>query len=267
MSLQPVSVVTGGSSGIGLACARYLSARGDKVVIVDLPEATLADDLRQAGARFHVCDVADERAVAATVDAIESERGPVTVLVNSAGVIQPRLAPERLDMQLWDKVVAVDQRGTYLCCAAFGARMAARGQGSIVNIASITGSRSVPLHAYAPAKAAVISITQCLASEWGRSGVRVNSVSPGYTLTPALQAAIDRGDRDPVELARSTALGRLVSADEVAAAVGFLTSPAASAITGIDLAVDAGWLVGTPWQTYGGVPGPRTSSADQSGAR
>src|SRR5690606_32623590 len=157
--------------------------------------------------------------------------GPVSVLVNSAGIIQPKLPPERLDMSLWDKVVAVDQRGTYLCCAIYGARMATRGSGAIVNIASITGSRSVPLHAYAPAKAAVICMTQCLAAEWGRSGVRVNSVSPGYTLTPALQAAIERGDRNVDELANPTALGRMVEPREIADAVAFLSSAQAGAIT------------------------------------
>lgn len=266
MTKTCISVVTGGSSGIGLACTRNLVDRGDRVVVLDLPGVAIPDDLARAGVHFYGCDVSDESAVKLAVDVIENEYGPVSTLVNSAGIIQPRLEPERLDMKTWDKVVAIDQRGTYLCCVAFGARMALRGHGSIVNIASITGSRSVPLHAYAPAKAAVISITQCLASEWGRSGVRVNSVSPGYTLTPALQAAIDRNDRNPDDLIRPTAMGRLVKPEEVAAAVGFLTSSAASAITGIDLPVDAGWLVGTPWQTYGGVPNSRIDREHQSGA-
>lgn len=266
MADSSLSVVTGGSSGIGLACARFLAERGDRVVVLDLPSAQQPNELVRLGVSFHGCDVSDETAVRAAVEVIEGRYGPVSALVNSAGIIQPRLQPESLDMQTWDKVIAVDQRGTYLTCAVFGARMAARGHGSIVNIASITGSRSVPLHAYAPAKAAVISITQCLAAEWGRSGVRVNSVSPGYTLTPALQAAIDRGDRNPDDLTRPTAMGRMVKPEEVAAAVGFLTSSASSAITGIDLPVDAGWLVGSTWQTYGGVPETRARLRPQSGA-
>lgn len=267
MTRASISVVTGGSSGIGLACARRLLGRGDRVVVIDLPDVALPEDLQRAGVPAYGCDVSDERSVRAAVEAIEREQGAVSVLVNSAGIIQPKLPPEHFDMALWDKVVAVDQRGTYVCCAAFGERMAARGQGSIVNIASITGSRSVPLHAYAPAKAAVISLTQCLAAEWGRSGVRVNSVSPGYTLTPALQAAIDRGDRDAGQLSGAAALGRMVTPEEVAEAVGFLASPAASAITGVDLPVDAGWLVGTSWQTYGGIPAPRAAGAQDSGVR
>jgi len=265
-NLPSLSVVTGGASGIGLACAHHLATRGDRVIVLDLPGAMLPDALIRNNVQFLGCDVSDEQAVRATADRIEGQHGPVDVLVNSAGILQAKLAPERFDMDTWDKVVAVDQRGTYLCCAVFGAAMARRGRGSIVNIASIAGERSMPLHAYAPAKAAVISITQCLASEWGRSGVRVNAVSPGYTLTPALQAAIDRGDRDPDELTQPTALGRLVTPDEIAAAVGFLCSTAACAITGINLPVDAGWLVGTSWQTYGGIPGPRPADADRQEA-
>ena len=156
-------------------------------------------------------------------------------------------------MRDWDRVIAVDQRGTYLCCVAFGEAMARRGRGCIVNIASITGQRSVPLHAYAPAKAAVAAITECLAAEWGRSGVRVNAVSPGYTLTPALQAAIDAGQRDPAVLAQNSALGRLVRPDDIAQAVLFLTSEASAAITGVNLPVDCGWLLAGSWHTYGGV--------------
>jgi NAD(P)-dependent dehydrogenase (short-subunit alcohol dehydrogenase family) len=139
----------------------------------------------------------------------------------------------------------------------FGERMARRGTGAIINIASITSTRSVPLHAYAPAKAAVLSITQCLAAEWGRSGVRVNAISPGYTLTEALQAAIDRGDRNPDDLTSQSAMGRLVDPAEIADAAGFLLSDAARAITGINLPVDAGWLAGSTWMTYGGIPPAR----------
>ncbi len=113
--------------------------------------------------------------------------------------------------------------------------------------------RSVPLHSYGPAKAAVIAMTECLAAEWGRSQVRVNAVAPGYTRTPALQAAIESGRRDPTALERNSALGRMVEPSEIADAVAFLASDEAKAITGVTLPVDAGWLVATPWHTYGGL--------------
>jgi NAD(P)-dependent dehydrogenase (short-subunit alcohol dehydrogenase family) len=96
-------------------------------------------------------------------------------------------------------------------------------------------------------------MTECLAAEWGRSGVRVNAVSPGYTLTPALKAAIDKGERDVSALTDNSALGRMVTPEDVARAVAFLASEDAAAITGINLPVDCGWLVAPSWHTYGGM--------------
>jgi len=241
MKQAELCVVTGGSSGIGAACVRHLVQRGDRVVVIDLPGTWNPDKMGVEVAAVYDGDVTDEERLRQLAALIENEHGPVDSLVNSAGILQQRLPPETLSMSVWDRVIAVDQRGTYLASIVFGEAMARRGSGAIVNIASITASRSVPLHAYAPAKAAVVSITQCLAAEWGRSGVRVNAVSPGYTLTEALQAA----------------MGRMVEPAEVADVVGFLLSPAARAITGINLPVDAGWLAGSTWTTYGGIPPAR----------
>jgi NAD(P)-dependent dehydrogenase (short-subunit alcohol dehydrogenase family) len=176
--------------------------------------------------------------------------------VNSAGVIQVPVPPERLSMDTWDEVVRVDQRGTYVASVVFGVRMAARRRGSIINIASIAGMRSMPLHTYAPAKAAVISMTECLAAEWGPSQVRVNAVSPGYTRTPALQDAIDKGQRDVSRLESNSALGRMVEPADIARATAFLASDDAAAITGVNLPVDCGWLVAGSWHTYGGLRRP-----------
>jgi len=252
---KPVVVVTGGASGIGAACCRLLSQRGWQVVVADISEAAGKTVAAEIGGSFAHLDVGDEKAAEDAAAGIESRHGPVGGLVNSAGVIQPPVAPEDLDMALWDRIVHIDQRGTYVASLAFGRRMAARGDGgAIVNIASIAGSRSMPLHAYAPAKAAVIAMTATLAAAWGRDGIRVNSVSPGYTLTPALQVEIDAGRRDVSRLAGNAALNRLVSPAEIAEAVAFLLSPNASAISGIDLPVDCGWLAGSTWATYGGLP-------------
>jgi NAD(P)-dependent dehydrogenase (short-subunit alcohol dehydrogenase family) len=138
----------------------------------------------------------------------------------------------------------------------FGLLMVARRRGSIVNIASVAGMRSMPLHSYAPAKAAVIAMTECLAAEWGPAQVRVNAVSPGYTRTPALQGAIDKGERDASTLERSAALGRMVEPVDIARAVAFLVGPEASSITGVNLPVDCGWLVAGSWSSYGGLRQP-----------
>ena len=251
-TLTGVAVVTGAASGIGAACCRELAARGARIALLDRDERVHAV-AREVGGRAWVADVADEAALQRCADAIEADCGPVEILVNSAGVIQVPLPPERLAMASWDEVVRVDQRGTYLAAMVFGTRMAARRRGSIVNIASVAGMRSMPLHAYAPAKAAVIAITECLAAEWGPARVRVNAVSPGYTRTPALQAAIDKGERDVSALERNAALGRLVEPVEIARAVAFLASEDAAAITGANLPVDCGWLVAGSWHTYGGL--------------
>jgi NAD(P)-dependent dehydrogenase (short-subunit alcohol dehydrogenase family) len=255
-SLSGVAVVTGAASGIGAACCRELAARGARVALLDRDERVHAV-AREVNGGAWVLDVADEAALQRCADSIEDELGPVECVVNSAGVIQVPVPPEHLPMATWDEVVRVDQRGTYLGSVVFGTRMAARRRGSIVNIASIAGMRSMPLHAYAPAKAAVIAMTECLAAEWGPAQVRVNAVSPGYTRTPALQAAIDKGERDVCALERNAALGRLVEPAEIARVVAFLAGPDAAAITGANIPVDCGWLVAGSWHTYGGLRATR----------
>jgi NAD(P)-dependent dehydrogenase (short-subunit alcohol dehydrogenase family) len=250
-----IVVVTGGASGIGAASARAFAHRGAKVVVADRDEAAAAGMAAEIGGLAVALDVAEEDSVAEAASRVASEAGPVDVLVNSAGVLQRTLPPDRLSMKEWDRVARIDLRGTYLCCAVFGSAMAGRGSGAIVNIASVAGMRSGPLHSYGPAKAGVISLGECLAAEWGRQGVRVNTVSPGFTVTPALQRGIDTQTLDEATMSEATALGRLVRAEEIAQAVLFLASPAASGVTGVNLPVDCGYLVATPWASYGGLRG------------
>jgi NAD(P)-dependent dehydrogenase (short-subunit alcohol dehydrogenase family) len=254
MMRQKVFAVTGGASGIGLAVVQRLHADGHLVVSLDLPDKTHDPALKALGVQTLPIDVNDEASVREAHGAIIKTYGSVDGLVNSAGVIQKRQTPDQLSMADWDFVVNTDMRGTYLCCAVFGSHMAEQKRGSIVNIASITSTSGVPLHAYAPAKAGVLSITQCLAGQWGHAGVRVNAVAPGYTQTPALQAAIDRGDRDQALLIKQAALGRMVQTNEVANGIVFLLSDQASAITGVSLPIDCGWLASVGWETYGGLP-------------
>jgi NAD(P)-dependent dehydrogenase (short-subunit alcohol dehydrogenase family) len=252
-STKRISVVTGGASGIGAACVRELAGKGDLVVVVDRDLAKAQAVAADVGGRAYAADVGDEKGLDACAATTERECGPVDVLVNSAGILQVPARPHDLPMSAWDDVIRVDQRGTYVACVAFARAMIGRKRGSIVNIASIAGMRSMPLHAYAPAKAAVIAITECLAAEWGPSGIRINAVSPGYTLTPALKDAIDRGERDVSSLTANAALRRLVDPIEIARVVAFLASDAASAMTGANVPVDCGWLAGTSWSTYGGL--------------
>jgi NAD(P)-dependent dehydrogenase (short-subunit alcohol dehydrogenase family) len=252
-----IAVVTGGASGIGAACCRLLAARGARVVVADRDLPRAAAVAEEVGGTAVALDVGTRAANEDAAAEVEATLGPVEVLVTSAGVIQRPLRAEALAEADIEQVVRIDQIGTWNSAVAFGTRMARRGSGAVVTIASIAGMRSMPLHAYSPAKAAVIEMTRCLAAEWGRSGVRVNAVSPGYTLTPALAAAIAAGERDPTLLEGTSALGRMVTPEDIAEAVAFLASDAARCVTGINLPVDAGWLVAGSWASYGGLPPAR----------
>jgi NAD(P)-dependent dehydrogenase (short-subunit alcohol dehydrogenase family) len=249
-----VAVVTGGASGIGQACAEELAARGARVVIADInADAAKSVAAGLPDAAYVELDVTDERAVTEVAAAVEAEHGPVSILVTSAGITQRPVPPHELGVETFDQVMRVNVRGTWLSAVAFGMPMVRRRRGSVVTIASVTGLASTPLHSYGSGKAAIVAMTANLASEWGRAGVRVNGVAPGYTRTPLLQNLIDSGERDPSTIEEASALRRLVESSEVATAVAFLAGPDASAVTGVTLPVDAGWLVAPTWQTYGGI--------------
>lgn len=247
------ALVTGGGRGIGLACVRLLAAAGAHVIVADKDLQSAQRAAVEFGGLALEMDVGDEASVEAGAAFVRDSAGEVNVLVNCAGVLQRTLPPDQLTLREWDFVSRIDLRGSYLTCRQFGAAMAACGCGAIVNIASVAGMRSGPLHSYAPAKAGVISLTECLAGEWGPKGVRVNCISPGFTATPALQRGVQTHTLDAGELAGSAALGRLVNAEEVARAVVFLASDWAAAITGVNLPVDAGYLVAGSWASYGGL--------------
>lgn len=249
-----IAVVTGGASGIGRACAEHLAARGATVVVIDRQAeaaSRLADALRGHAYELDVSVAQDVEQVAAR---IEAEVGSVDCLVNAAGIIQgAAVPPHELPLETYNRIFEVNLRGTHLVCTAFGTRMAARGKGAILNIASISGMRSTPLHAYGPMKAAIIGLTENLAAEWGRRRVRVNCLSPGPVLTPAMQDSFDKGLRDRKVMASTAASGEIATPVEVAAAALFLLSDEASAITGVNLPVDHGWLVANSWPTFGGL--------------
>ena len=214
MNVSGIAVIVGGASGIGAACSRYFASKGADVVIADRnleAASVLANEIR---ARAYEVDVTSEAVIRECVARIERDVGPVHSLINCAGLIQGPTRPLEMSMLRWDEVTNVDQRGTFMTCIAFGAAMVNRGRGSIVNVASVAGMRSLPLHAYAPAKAAVISMTECLAAEWGPAGVRVNCVSPGFTRTLTLQNAIDLKGFNTDSMTSGAALGRLVEPTE-----------------------------------------------------
>ena len=248
-----IVVVTGGLSGIGAATAVAATAKGWRVVVLD--RAARIDTVSAPGVAVfpETVDVSDEAAVAGACEKIERLHGRIIGLVNAAGILGKMHPPSRLAMSDWDREIAVDLRGTFVVCREVGSRMARRQAGAIVNVASVVGMLSAPVHGYAPAKAAVIHLTTTLAAEWGPFGVRVNCVSPGFTETPALAKGLSAGTLNRESMIRTAALGRLVKPEEVAAAIVWLLSDEASGVTGTNLPVDAGFIAGVPWQAYGGL--------------
>ncbi len=234
-----VALVTGGSGGIGAASCRQLAADGACVLVGyrsgAQAAAAVADSCDGKAEPIHI-DVTDEDSVAAAIDRA-GDLGTLAVLVNNAGIAEDDLLL-RLDPERFDRSLQVNLRGAYLTSrAALRPMLRARG-GRIVNVTSVVALRgNAGQTAYAAAKAGLIGFTKSLAREVARKGITVNAVAPGYVET-AMTAEL--GDEARARLVDLAPLGRPVTPDEVAAAIGFLASPAAGAITGTVLPVDGG---------------------------
>lgn len=245
-----IALVTGGASGIGEAAARRFAAAGWTVVLADVNDDRGQAVAAEIGARYQPLDVTDEAAVNRLADSLPR----IDVLVNAGGVLQSPARLMTMDLTEIDRIFGINATGTIRVCRAVGAKMAAAGQGAIVNIGSLNSFVPAPHPAYALSKVAVTRITEILACELGRSGVRVNAVAPGYTLTPAMQARIDRGERNPEAVFARSALPRWVQPAEVAEVIHFLATPAASAVTGIVMPVDCGWLAYAAYSSAAAQP-------------
>lgn len=256
MTDKRVAVITGGSSGIGEATARRLAADGYTIAVLDVNEARGKEVAASVAAgRFYRCDVADAKNVENVAAEVGKDLGPADILVTSAGLIPNTEGIMDMDMDEHEEMWRVNYFGTVHCCRSFARQMIARKRGAIVTLGSINSYMPLPLPAYNPGKVAIQRLTQLLAVELGRHGIRVNSIAPTYVLTPPLKAKIAAGQRDLTKIMSVHALDRLPEPGDIANAIAFLCSDQAAAITGVLLPVDSGWLSAVSYKTYaGGVP-------------
>jgi len=244
-----VALVTGGASGIGRATTRRLAAEGASVALLDLDgaalEAAVADVTSVGGvARGWPVDVTDELSVTQAVAEAESGLGPISVVVTAAGILEAG-SVESQDLALWDRTIAVNLRGQLLTVRAVLAQMKERGQGSIVMVSSVSAAAGDQgVSAYAVSKAGVSSLAKQIAAEGAGHGIRCNAVLPGWINTPFNDAVFATAQERIDEVARTVPLGREGTPEEVASLICFLASDEASYITGTEILVDGGLLLG-----------------------
>ncbi len=242
-------VVTGGGSGIGAAIAARLAESGAAVTLI----ARCAGRLEQMASRLAkaqaiAADVADAQAITGAFAQARTTFGPVTILVNNAGVA-PSAPFLRTTPEIWASALGVNLTGAFHCAQAALPDMLESGWGRVINIASTAGLKGYAyVSAYCAAKHGLIGLTRSLALEVARKGVTVNAVCPGYTETDIVHEAIDNivqktgrsADEARAELTRNNPQGRLIAPDEVAATVSWLCSGEARSITGQAIAVAGG---------------------------
>lgn len=250
------AAVTGAGSGIGAASARHLAGLGAKVTLLGRRRERLDAQVRaisDAGgtAAAEVLDVTDAAAVPGAFEAAARRFGPIGILVNNAGdAVSAPFA--KTSLAAFERMLRVNLTGAFLCSQAVLPAMLAAGQGRVVNIASTAGLKGYAyVTAYCAAKHGLVGLTRSLALETAKTGVTVNAVCPGYTETELLEQAVatiaaktGRSlDAARAELAASNPMGRLVTAEEVAATVAYLCLPSSAAITGQALVVAGGEIM------------------------
>lgn len=247
--MNRVAVVTGGASGMGEAICHELGRRGNKIAVLDIDgegaqrvsEALRADGVTAVAVAV---DVSDRSAVEEAFAKTRSELGPVHVLVTSAGAVD--FAPfTEITQQAWDRLIAVNLTGTFHCCQLAVPDMIEAGWGRIVMISSSSAQRGSPKMAhYAASKGALLSLTKSLAREYGPVGITVNNVPPSGIETPMQHKGQAAGHLPSNEqMAAGIPVGHLGTADDIAAAVGFLCSERAGFITGQVLGVNGGQVL------------------------
>jgi 2-deoxy-D-gluconate 3-dehydrogenase len=244
-----IAVVTGASGGIGSAGALALAEAGADIALIGRNRAKLdaaAEQVSAAGRRALVveAEVTDEAAVNAAAAEIESQLGSVDILFNNAGITSPKLLAD-LPLAEWQRIIAVNLTGAYLCSRAFAPAMQAKKSGRIINMGSILSGRGMATRtAYAASKAGLANLGAALCFELGPSGVTVNTIGATVIATDLNREMVRTQPGLYGEIVRRTALGRLGEIADVTGVLVFLASPAAGFITGQTLYVDGGYTAG-----------------------
>jgi NAD(P)-dependent dehydrogenase (short-subunit alcohol dehydrogenase family) len=241
-----VAIVTGSSRGLGLWMAESLAEAGADVVLCARklePCEEAARAVQGIGVRSLAvgCDVTDPDAVRGLVEKTMAEFGRVDILVNNAGFVWEE-PPDKVSLETWNKTLAINATGTFLCSQAAGRQMIQQKQGKIINIASVAGLRSVDPELsdtipYSAAKGAVVAFTRDLARKWCEHNITVNAIAPGYFATKMSKYLVEH--RQP-QLMNAIHMKRLGTKEEIQGVAVFLASPASNYITGQILAVDGG---------------------------
>jgi len=247
-----VALVTGGANGIGRAIALALAENGAVVAVNDLNSGEeTCNMIRKAGgtAKFYQADVSKVESVETMIAAVESEMGPIGIMVNNAGVNvgKDRGPVHEFSDAAWHRIIRVDLDGVFYCSRAVSASMIKRGKGTIINIGSVFGVVPARLQcAFTAAKAGVLNFTRSHALEIGQYGIRVNGVAPGSILTEGTRDLFYNADNkeNADSLMRHIPLGKPGETDDIAAAVLYLASDDAKYVTGHVLVVDGGWTAG-----------------------